>query len=253
MLLNQRLVNHGGYLSRWRSYVLPALLIPACFALPESGAVERHLGAVAEAAWNMSGLVIAYLGCLLRVATVGFVAAGTSGRNTRDQRATELNTTGLYSVVRNPLYLANGLTVIGLALEIKVAWLMLLVVAVLLVFYERVILAEEAFLERRFGNEYRTWAAKTPATLPALRLWRPPSMAFCPRTVLRREYHGFYAVTLTLVLIEFGNDVIGEGMPLLQWVREDYPWLILGGFGTVVYLALRTIRTRTNWLRVPGR
>jgi protein-S-isoprenylcysteine O-methyltransferase Ste14 len=253
MLLLGRLVQQGRFLFRWRSYAFLLLLIPAYFALPESGRLELEIGGTWENAWNLAALFIAYLGVMVRAATVGFVGAGTSGRNTREQRASALNTTGLYSIVRNPLYLANGLTIFGLALEIKSLWFIILAAAYVWLFYERVILAEENFLKQRFGAVYESWAARTPAIVPNVRLWHRPALGFSLRTVLRREFHGFFATTVALVTIEFGNDIVGQGMTPAHWVRVDYPWVMLLAGATIVYLALRLIRHRTDWLVVPGR
>ena len=59
---------------------------------------------------------------------MGFAPRGTSGRNTLGQVAEVLNTSGMYSVVRNPLYLGNFVIWLGLALFIKVWWCILIVV-----------------------------------------------------------------------------------------------------------------------------
>ncbi|MGB8874133.1 MAG: hypothetical protein WCC75_12145, partial [Desulfobaccales bacterium] len=45
----------------------------------------------------------------------GLPPRGTSGRNTQGQVAETLNTTGIYSLVRNPLYLGNFLIWLGLS------------------------------------------------------------------------------------------------------------------------------------------
>ncbi|MGC9453013.1 MAG: methyltransferase family protein, partial [Oceanipulchritudo sp.] len=50
---------------------------------------------------------------------------GTSGRNTKQQVAYSLNTTGFYSVVRNPLYLGNFFMYLGIALFTHHWWLVL--------------------------------------------------------------------------------------------------------------------------------
>ncbi len=58
-------------------------------------------------------MVISFFGLALRVIVVGHAPYGTSGRNTREQVADTLNTTGMYSIVRHPLYLANYLIILG--------------------------------------------------------------------------------------------------------------------------------------------
>lgn len=253
MLLKDRFVAHGSFLFRWRSYLPLLLLLPVLLAIPDSGHLERWFGERAEDAWRVFCVFIAFTGLAVRVATVGFVPAGTSGRHTQTQCARVLNTTGLYSVVRNPLYLGNLITIFGLALSVEVWWLVLVVGACALLYYERVIYAEESYLHAKFGAAYEAWAARTPALVPDLRRWRRPELPFSVRSALRREYHGFYLIVVATVLIELVADMIGEGRSFSGWVREDYGWIVFLALGSIIYLALRVIRKRTTWLVVPGR
>jgi protein-S-isoprenylcysteine O-methyltransferase Ste14 len=156
----------GRFLFRWRSYLPIALLVPLLTALPASGWFEAAFGEEAETAWDVFAALVAFLGLGVRIATIGFAPAGTSGRNTRAQRAETLNTTGLYAVVRNPLYLGNAIIVLGLALSVKVWWMVPLALAGTWAFYAQVVRAEEAFLTERFGVVYERWKAVTPAFLP---------------------------------------------------------------------------------------
>ena len=114
-------------------------------------------------------MVISFAGLILRVLIVGRAPIGTSGRNTREQAANTLTTTGMYSIVRHPLYLANYIIIIGFVMEFHVWWLVLLITCIYALYYERIMLAEEAFLREQFGDAFETWAAATPAftTLPA--------------------------------------------------------------------------------------
>ena len=48
--------------------------------------------------------------------------AGTSGRNTAKQVADTLNTTGLYSLTRNPLYLGNAVIYMAIACFLQNVW-----------------------------------------------------------------------------------------------------------------------------------
>lgn len=174
-LLRDKLVSQGGALFAKRGY-LPLLLSPiAALALLESLQFSGAYGVVVENIWDLLCVLLSFSGLLLRALTVGYVPAGTSGRNTHEQRATVLNTTGVYSIVRNPLYLANFVIFLGFVVFLKVWWFPLIVIPVFALYYERIILAEEAFLEQKFGNEFVEWAAKTPAVFPRFRLWRRPA------------------------------------------------------------------------------
>ena len=119
-LLKDQLIRQGSFLFRWRSFLPLLLAIPALTALPQSGYFEIWFGESAEEVWDVFCILVAISGLAIRIATVGFAPAGTSGRNTFGQRAEVLNTSGLYSVVRNPLYVGNIITLLGFLLAFKV-------------------------------------------------------------------------------------------------------------------------------------
>ena len=68
-------------------------------------------------------------------------------------------TTGLYRYSRNPAYLSLTAIQLGIGLLLDNAWIPLVLVPVLLVMHHGVILREEAYLQRRFGDEYSRYKA----------------------------------------------------------------------------------------------
>ena len=108
--------------------------------------------------------------------------------------------------------------------------------------------AEEAFLRRTYGAAFDEWAAVTPAIVPRWSRWRPPSLPFCWRSVLRREYVGFLAICLTFAGTDFALDWLVEGRP-----RWDLGWAIVSLIGVLTYAVLRTLRRHTHLLAVEGR
>ena len=65
-----------------------------------------------------------------------------------------LLTQGVYRISRNPGYLSLTLILAGLALALDNPWMLGLVVPTVLVMHYGVVLPEEAYLQRRFGNDY---------------------------------------------------------------------------------------------------
>lgn len=248
MMLRDSLARQGQTLFRWRSF-LPLILVPLLIvALRHSGAIERGLGEAAEDAWDGFSLFMSFLGLALRCATVGFVPAGTSGRNTREQKAEVLNTSGMYAVVRHPLYLANFIIFFGMTMIVEVWWFSIIAVLAYWLYYERIAAAEEAFLEKKFGPAYAGWAERTPAFVPRLRDWRRPALPFSWRTVIAREYNGFFVIVLVFTLIELFGDSIAER----HWHVEP-AWMVFFAVGAALFLIARQLKKHTRLLRVTGR
>ncbi len=246
MPLREEFVRSGGWLFRWRSYlplILFALLLGQLSRFSYWGGSHRY-----DLEWEAVCLGVSMLGLAVRVLTVGHAPQKTSGRNTHAQVADELNTTGMYSVVRHPLYLGNFLIWMGVALFLHDAWIAVLVALAFALYYERIMFAEEEFLRASFGTGYVAWAQRTSAFLPDPRRWSPPSLPFSLRNVLRREYSGLFGVIASFTALEVGGDWVVRNRLLL-----DPVWAVLFGSSLVLYLALRFLKRHTTLLRVPGR
>src|SRR5580692_4795907 len=161
MGLQRELEETGSWLFRHRSY-LPLLILPL-FILGLRSFSYLDQSHTLNEFWQVFCLGISMLGLAVRVVTVGRAPIGTSGRNTREQVANSLNTTGIYSIVRHPLYLGNYLVLLGMALWPHIWWLAVLASCFFALYYERIMLAEEAFLREKFGDTFENWAAATPA------------------------------------------------------------------------------------------
>lgn len=248
MALREELEHQGNWLFRWRSY-LPLLLLPAlAAAMPRSEGLERALGDRAGDCYEAVCVAVSLLGLAIRCLTVGHAPGGTSGRNTRQQRAATLNTTGMYSLMRHPLYFGNTLILLGIACFVQVWWFALLAVLSALVYYERIAFAEEEFLRDKFGQSYSDWAHATPAFWPDLRKWRRPSLPFSFRSVLQKESSALPAVVSSFTFLDIVGDLAVE-----RKLELDLGWGIAFSVALVVYLILRFLRKWTRLLHVEGR
>ena len=209
MPLIEEFESSGDWMFRWRSYLPLATIV---FFLGGLDYFSYPYGShFLDELWEILCLVISLLGLAVRVLTIGFTASHTSGRNTAGQVAAELNTTGMYSAIRNPLYLGNFLMVLGVMLFLRVWWIPVIYVLLFVLYYERIIFAEERFLRHTFGTRYLDWASQTPAFFPRFDRWQSPDLPFRWKKALRREYHGLLALAATMFLLEVAGDLyIGE-------------------------------------------
>lgn len=74
--------------------------------------------------------------------------------------ANSLQTTGIYSFSRNPMYISLLLFYTGLAFIIGNWWNFILLPLLFLVVQEYVIKREEQYLQRRFGQQYQDYKSK---------------------------------------------------------------------------------------------
>ena len=147
-------------------------------------------------------VLFSLLGLLIRFYTVGTSQKGTSGRNRDRQIADVLNDNGAYSVVRHPLYFANYLIWLGISIFTYNIYFIIIMSLLFWIYYERIMLTEEAFLEKKFGKYYLQWADCVPAFFPNIFLYKPSSISFSYITVLRREYSTILSSIIAFVYIE---------------------------------------------------
>jgi protein-S-isoprenylcysteine O-methyltransferase Ste14 len=241
MALSHELERVGNWFFRWRSYLPLLLLVLFLLALRDFTYLtpQKNINRL----WELICLGISSFGLFLRIVTVGYVPRGTSGRNTRKQVADVLNTTGMYSVVRHPLYVGNFIMWLGIALFLHLWWFTLLIALIFWVYYEKIMYAEEAFLQQKFGVKFLAWAEKTPLFIPNFSLWQAPEMQFSFRSALKREYASFFAMI-----------AIFTGLKILSslWVEKTFSFdpmwtfIFLGSLGC--YLIVRFLKKKTHFL-----
>ena len=181
----------GKFLFRFRSFTpLPLILLTFLLFPPLSPAP----------AWTWAGLAVALAGEALRMASVGFAGSGTSGRESF-LKADSLNTTGLYSLVRNPLYWGNVLIFSGLLAAYSNPWALALFVVFLAAQYHFIVLAEESFLRRVYGQAFDDYCRRAHRWRPRFDRWAPPAGRFDWKKVLFKENDSCFNLLLGMLLI----------------------------------------------------
>lgn len=234
----------GNWLFKRRGWLPLLVFLPSIFVMWLNDPTRNIFNAGLE----MVFLGVSLAGLVIRALTIGRTPRGTSGRNIKGQIAEELNTTGIYSTVRHPLYLGNFFMFLGPVLFIRSTWFTLVFSLAYWLYYERIMFAEEQFLRKKFGEIYDDWSSKVPSFIPSFRNYIPSRLPFSFRNVLKREYHGFVNVFFTFALLDFArNSIIYRSYTLTPlWM-----WLLVGGL--VTWFIIRVLRKKTRWLNVEGR
>jgi protein-S-isoprenylcysteine O-methyltransferase Ste14 len=242
MALQEELKVQGDFLFRYRSF-LPLIILVVGMAV---FVYTRYFGLEHPEIWFSQAykfvcLGVCLLGLFVRIITVGHTPKNTSGRNTHEgQIADELNSTGIYSTVRHPLYLGNFFMWLGVAMLTGNFWFIVSFVFFYYVYYERIMYAEEAFLRGKFGEKYLNWAATLPAFIPSFKNYTKAKYPFSIKKVLKKEKNGLAAVFLLFWVFEVVGDFIESGTFELQFDL----WFYAAIASTVLYLILKVMKKR---------
>ncbi len=245
MALQEELERQGELLFRKRG-VLPLIILVAGLGVYAYNISQGLLfpGSEREGYYSIFCLAISLFGLAIRMYTVGHTPRNTSGRNTSEgQIADEVNTTGIYSVVRHPLYVGNFFMWFGIGLLTQDVWFLVAFVLLYWIYYERIMFAEEQFLRKKFGPMYTDWAETVPAFIPRLGDWKKSSLSYSFRKAIYREKSGTLWVFLAFYIfatlghsIETGEVVLVQGI----WLN-----LLLGAI--VYYITMKTANLATGY------
>lgn len=260
MLLNERLKADGDFCFRYRSY-LPLILFPLLFLtvliFGQELAIEleNHEShwlwfTVDYVHWNEPLIIVSLLfgiaGELVRMFVAGHAAKNTSGRNTKAQQAQSINTTGAYSVCRNPLYFGNFLMMLSPVLLVGNFLFIIVFILAFWLYYERIIFAEEVFLQDKFGLDYLQWAHSTPCFLPSFAHYRSPDLPFSWKTMLRKEFNSIFALIITLFAVHY---LLGIKAAQAILVEPNQLLSVLFVLAGVFYLIVRVMVFKTAFFQ----
>ena len=249
-MLRNELKREGDFLFRYRGQLPFIMLLAglAIFIIYNIRSVEAGHKFTEGYYWFIC-LAVSLLGQAIRIITVGRTPANTSGRNIHGQVADEVNTTGIYSLVRHPLYLGNFLMWLGLAMLTKNIWFIITFILVFWIYYERIMYAEEYFLHSKFGQIYENWASVTPALIPAFRNRKKSSLSFSWKKILKKEKNGIAGIFVTFFIFNLTGHLINKnGFAVITNF-----WFFAAIVSLVFYFILKFLKRKTTLLDEPGR
>ena len=245
MALVHEFERSGNWLFRRRSW-LPVFMVAAGIFMMYTGNRQAIIFDMRD---ELIFLGISLLGQVIRIFTVGYAPKNTSGRNTEaGQLADVLNTTGIYSIIRHPLYLGNFIMWLGPVLFLRSISFTIVFILLYWLYYERIMFAEEQYLRRKFGEIYDKWSEKVASFIPYSFNYIPSKLHFSLRNVLKREYNSFVNIFLIFILLDlFRNYFLSEKIFFTEM------WLYLTIGAVIIWAIVRTIHKSTKWLEVEGR
>ncbi len=222
---------------KFLAYVCLLSVIIAYF----NGASGPFTSDLANTVWFGVSFGIALAGAVLRIITSGYAALGTSGSTKEGAIAAELNTTGPYSLVRNPLYTGRILNFTGIAMMSGSWEYGVLTFLISFIVYERISVYEEEFLRKEFGEQHAAWAEQVPFLLPKLHGWKKPKYPFWVRRCIMREDKKIIWLLGVTALCDFAQ----RGFDPAQ-LPENLFWYYLWGIGLIGYIISRSLRYFTH-------
>ncbi len=187
---------------------------------------------------NLVGLLISLLGEIVRIIAVGYAHKGTSGRESY-LRADRLNISGIYSIVRNPLYIGNFFIFTGLVIVFFNIFAVFTFVIFLILQYYFVILAEESFLKEKYGLEYEIYCQQVNRIIPTFRGYKKNQNPFNLKKVVFKENDSVFNMLVMYLLVLLYKEKVFSGI-----IRNPFLYIIPGVVLSIVYIVVKVIKKR---------
>jgi protein-S-isoprenylcysteine O-methyltransferase Ste14 len=245
MDLQEQLEYQGNWLFKYRGILPVVILIAGIIVLiySELNPVEPFKDNTSFIDYyTVACIFISLVGLSVRIYTIGYTPDNTSGRNTSEQVAETLNQTGIYAIVRHPLYVGNYLMWLGIAFAAQNFWFVTAITLLYWLYYERIMYAEEQFLRRKFGKTYMDWVARTPTFIPNFKLFVRPTMPFRWKKVLKQEKNGLAALFIIFSLFDFVGNLVRKNSDY------NYTLYIICLITIILYCILRYLKRNTQLL-----
>ncbi len=241
MMLKNQLRKEGDFLFRYRSH-LPLIIILIGIAVFIYQLLYGELSyskLFGNDIWRYISFAVGVLGFLIRCHVVGYTPPRTSGRNTSEGQVAEvLNTTGLYSCIRHPLYLGNFFMWLGVAMLTEDTWFIIAFILFYIIYYMRIMYAEEAFLHDKFGEKYEEWSQGINTIIPNFSQYKSANMSFQLKKVIKKEKNGILALFILFWLF----DRIEQYILLDQFTFEHSFWFWGMAITIGYYLIVKVLR-----------
>jgi protein-S-isoprenylcysteine O-methyltransferase Ste14 len=233
--LSRALIPLGNFFFKYRDFISPAVFVLLVL-------VFRPRYPFGDERWNWAtnalGILLVLCGQILRASVIGFAYIKRGGKD-KQVYADKLVVEGFFAHSRNPLYVGNYLTILGLFVILNNPWAYLAGIGFYTLLYLAIVSAEENFLLNKFGADYEDYARRVNRFLLSFGGMGESlkDMSWDWRRVVRKEY----GTTITWVACILG---------LLAWehylyhgysVRDPLYWVlgILFGLSLVGWLVAR--------------
>ena len=209
-LFSSSLIGYGNFLFKYRNMVFPAVLLLLLAGFKPghtagNGSYDIYLVA--------AGILIIISGQAIRAMVIGLAYIKRGGLN-KKVHADDLVSTGIFAHCRNPLYLGNLLIVLGLLVVHNNFWVYAIGLGFFLVSYSAIVIAEETYLQNKFGDEYTAYCNKTGRwSFNFHGLGKTfEDMQFNWRRVILKDYTTMMTWTTTLGLLLIWRTVTFQGL-----------------------------------------
>jgi protein-S-isoprenylcysteine O-methyltransferase Ste14 len=228
----------GNFFFRYRNALFPLIFAVGALTLRPQIMFDS---VVADGILRATGMVVALLGQAVRLITIGFEYIHRGGKDGQVY-AGRLVRGGVYGIVRNPMYVGNGLIAIGMTMLFGSPLGYVILIPFFFFVYQAIVAAEEAYLLNKFGADYADYERSVNRYVPSLSRVRESfaGMRFDWRKSIKKDLGTVVGLTIGLILLPVWRAFFLYGLEATRIAGIRALWLTLGV--TALYLFLLKLK-----------
>lgn len=238
------MIQIGNFFFKYRNFLFIALYL--LLFIPSAPLFSKdRFGAQYYLYPVILGLIVTVLGQLIRGITIGLAYIVRGGKD-KKVYADGLVTQGIFSHVRNPLYVGNILMLLGVGILANSAAYVGIIIPIFLFIYQCIVLAEENFLRSKFGAAFDDYTRRVHRWIPNLSGIGKTlaSMEFKWRRWLIKEYNTqFVWLTGIALIIIYKYPEFTDGNSQRQMILAVSLVLIFAAY----YFFVRYMKKSGKW------
>lgn len=237
--MKEMMIRVGNFFFRYRNFLF--MFLYALLFLPGWQLfTEKQFGPHYYWIPIITGLLVTVTGQAIRGATIGLAYIIRGGKD-KKVYAEELVTSGIFNHCRNPLYVGNILMLAGVGILSNSAFFICVMIPLFLFIYQAIVLAEEDFLRRKFGEVFDAYCARVNRWIPNLHGLSDTfrSMRFNWKRYVLKEYNTFHVWLggiVLLLLLKYPQLTAGDTDRRNRLLAVSVPLIV------VSYLAVRFLK-----------
>jgi protein-S-isoprenylcysteine O-methyltransferase Ste14 len=223
----------GTFLFRWRNILFPVLMV-LCFVIFRPQYIFNS--ALVTIMLVFTGVVMILAGEWIRFLTIGYEYIERGGKN-KQIYASRLVTGGIYAHSRNPMYVGNILIAVGFAVLTTSLPAYVIIIPFFVFVYQSIVAAEEDYLSKQFGDEFKQYCATVNRYIPSVTGFRHllTEAHYDWKRALRKDFGTCAGIAVGLAVMEIWREYFSEGSHV---IRRELPYEIMGFLAIAVTYAV---------------
>lgn len=238
------MISIGNFFFKYRNFLFIFLYL--CLFIPSPALFNSALFGENYYWWPIIiGLIITISGQLIRGATIGLAYIVRGGKD-KKVYAEHLVTEGIFNHCRNPLYVGNVLMLVGVGILSNSLLYVAVFIPLFLFIYQTIVLAEENFLRKKFGEAFEAYCDRVSRWMINLNGIQKTfkEMNFNAKRWILKEYNTQFVwlAGITLILLIKYPQITDHDMPLRNTLITVI--ILILGF---IYLGVRYMKKSKKW------